>query len=71
MKKNTRNFKKYEVENAEYLHSTTDMAHHVVDGYKVNDEIHLVYENDVIAIEKINKIKDNPDYYLWSPFIEF
>ncbi len=71
MKKNTRNFKKYEVENAEYLHSTEDMAHHTVDGYKVDDEIHLVYENGTVAIAKISEIHTKTDKFLWTPFIEF
>ena len=55
----------------EYLGSNKDMAHHKFDAYKVDDEIHIVYESGHVAIEKIQKIKDNEDDYLWTPYVMF
>ena len=55
----------------EYLGSNEDMAHHKFDAYKVDDEIHIVYEGGHTAIEKIQKVKDNMDAYLWTPYVMF
>jgi len=65
-----KHFKEYELEGAKYLHSTQDLAHHKIDGYLFKDELHLIQENDVLIV-KIEKVKQNPDHYLWTPFIEF
>ena len=54
----------------EYLHSTEDMAHAKVDGYLVEDEIHLVYAH-AVSIRKIEEVQNNLDAYMWTPFIEF
>ena len=53
----------------EYLGSNEDMAHHKFDAYKVDDEIHIVYESGHVAIEKIQKVKDDMDKYLWTPYV--
>ncbi|NOR54798.1 MAG: hypothetical protein GQ531_01175 [Sulfurovum sp.] len=55
----------------EYLGSGEDMAHHKFDAYRVDDEIHIVYESGYSAIENIQKIKDNMDKYLWTPYVMF
>jgi len=55
----------------EYLGSDEDMAHHKFDAYKVDDEIHIVYESGYAAIEKIQKVKDDMDKYLWTPYVMF
>ena len=55
----------------EYLGSNEDMAHHKFDAYKVDDEIHIVYEGGHVAIEKIQKVKDDIDKYLWTPYVMF
>jgi len=54
-----------------YLGSNEDMAHHKFDAYKVDDEIHIVYESGHIAREKIQKVKDDMDKYLWTPYVMF
>ena len=55
----------------EYLGSSEDMAHHKFDAYKVEDEIHIVYGNGNVAKEKIQKVRDDMDAYLWTPYIMF
>ena len=55
----------------EYLGSNEDMAHHKFDAYKVEDEIHIVYEGDHVMIEKIQKVKEDMDKYLWTPYVMF
>ena len=50
-------FKDYD--KGEYLGSGKDMAHHKYDAYKVEDEIHLVYENGYIATKNIQIVKSN------------
>ena len=54
-----------------YLGSGEDMAHHKFDAYRVDDEIHIVYESGYAAIENIQKIKDDMDKYLWTPYVMF
>lgn len=54
-----------------YLGSGKDMAHHAFDAYRVDDEIHIVYENKTVATEKIQNVSNNPDKYLWTPFVQF
>ncbi len=53
----------------EYLGSGEDMAHHKYDAYKVEDEIHIVYESGHTATKNIQIVKDNMDDHLWTPFI--
>ena len=55
----------------EYLGSGEDMAKHKYDAYKVDDEIHIVYENAHVATKNIEEVKDNIDDYLQTPFIEW
>jgi hypothetical protein len=47
------------------------MAQHEFDAYRVEDEIHIVYENGPVMTEKIENISQNPDKYLWTPFLQF
>lgn len=54
-----------------YLGSDTDMAHNNYDAYRVDDEIHIVYENGQASIEKIKNIKEDMDKYLWTPFVKY
>jgi len=55
----------------EFLGSSQDMSHHTFDAYKVDDELHLVYEQGHAMIEKIQKVRDNMDDYLWTPYVMF
>ena len=54
-----------------FLGGSEDMAHNKFDAYRVDDEIHLVYESGHAMIEKINTIKNNMDGFLWTPFVMF
>jgi hypothetical protein len=54
-----------------YLGSGEDMAKHRFDAYRVDDEIHIVYESANVATQNIQEIKDNMDKYLWTPFVEW
>ena len=55
----------------EFIGSGKDMAQHEFDAYRVEDEIHIVYENGTVMTEKIENISQNPDEYLWTPFLQF
>ena len=55
----------------EFLGGSEDMAHNKFDAYKVGDEMHLVFESGHVASEKIQKVRDNLDYYLWTPYVIF
>lgn len=55
----------------EYLGSDEDMAHHKFDAYKVDDEIHIVYKDGHVTTKNIQEVKDNPDKYLFSPYVMF
>lgn len=57
--------------NKTYLGSDKDMAQHHFDAYQVEDEIHLYYEDGHVAVEKIDKIKENIQAYLWTPYVMF
>jgi len=54
-----------------YLGTSEDLAHHQLNAYKVNDEIHLVYESGYAVSEKIDVIFEDMDKYMWTPYIEF
>lgn len=54
-----------------YLGTNKDMAHHKFFAYEVEDEIHIVYESGSVSIEKIQKIRDNMDKYLFTPYVMF
>ncbi|EIF51366.1 hypothetical protein [Sulfurovum sp. AR] len=54
-----------------YLGSGEDMAKHKFDAYRVNDEIHIVYESGNVATQNIHEVKDNMDKYLWTPYVMF
>jgi hypothetical protein len=47
-----------------------DRHHYKV--YKINHEIHIVYdESNHISKEKISTIANDPDKYIWTPFVEW
>ena len=54
-----------------YLGSSQDMAKHKYDAYKIDDEIHIVYKSNHVAKEKISKIQEDLDKYLWTPYVEW
>ena len=57
--------------NKTYLGSGKDMAQHHFDVYQVEDEMHLYYENGHVAVEKVDKIKEDIHAYLWTPYVMF
>ena len=57
--------------NAIYLGSSEDMANHKYEAYKVADEIHIIYESGHISKCEIQKIRNNLDKYLWTPYIQW
>lgn len=65
----------YNTEDANYLGSTEDMAHHPLDAFHVNNEIHLVYQlgssEQHVATAMISDVQDDLDKYLWTPFALF
>ncbi len=54
-----------------YLGSDEDMAKHKFDAYKVDDEIHIVYESGYVTTKNIQQVKENIDKYLWTPYVMF
>ncbi len=48
-----------------------DMAGHKFYAYKINEEMHIVYENRTVMREKIQNISKNPDEYMWTPFAHY
>ncbi|MDA3909020.1 MAG: hypothetical protein PF437_08015 [Sulfurimonas sp.] len=63
------NFDNYD--KGEFLGVGEDMAHHKYDAYKVDDEIHIVYESGYAATVKIQDVKNDMDKYLWTPYVEW
>ena len=55
----------------EYLGSDEDMAHHKFDAYRVDNEIHIVYEGGYVTTKNIQEVKENMDKYLWTPYVMF
>jgi len=66
---------KYLKNNSHYLGTDSDMAHHFFDAFSIDDEIHIVYSLGMkelfVAIQKKEKLRSNPDDYLWTPFAAF
>ena len=58
-------------EKGTFLGLGKDMANHPYDAYRVGEEIHIVYENEYVAIENTAKVRDNLDKYMWTPFAEY
>ncbi len=66
MKKNFNDYEK-----GEFLGTGQDMAKHDYDAYKVDEEIHILYESGHVAIAKIQDVKNDMDKYLWTPYIQW
>lgn len=66
---------KYDVHNDNFLGHGFDCANHHLDAFRVNDEMHIVYnlneETQYSAIAFIDDIQHNPQKYLWTPYIMF
>lgn len=66
---------KYDTNGEAYLGSCQDMSKRHVDAFLLDDEIHLVYrlglEDEYVTKEKVEKIKADPDSYLWTPYASF
>ena len=64
-----KNFEEYD--KGIFLGIGKDMAHHEYATYKVDKDIHIVYESDHIAKENIQRVKENMEEYLWTPYIQW
>lgn len=66
---------KYLKNSYHYLGTGSDMAHHFFDAFSIDDEIQIVYSPGMkelfVAIQKKEKLRSNPDDYLWTPFAAF
>ncbi len=65
----------YNIKNDEYLGEGKDAANHPFHAFKIDDEIHIVYNmnesNQTVAVEKIETVRNNPSHYMWTPYIEY
>lgn len=66
---------KYLKNSLDYLGEGSDMAHHSFDAFSIDDEIHIVYspgmKEQFVATQKKEKLRSNPNDYLWTPFAAF
>lgn len=66
---------KYLKNSPDYLGAGSDMAHHFFDAFSIGDEVHIVYslgmKEQFVATQKKEKLRSNPDDYLWTPFTAF
>lgn len=67
--------RKYHIQDDNYKGVTQDMLHREVHIFLDDTEIHAVYHlgepNEYCATELVSKIKQNPDAYLFTPYLEF
>lgn len=65
----------YSIDNKSYLGKTQDMSHKEIHGFNIDNNIHLVHdlnkETETSQYENIDKIKNNPDAYIWTPYSDF
>jgi len=65
----------YNIDNDNYLGSAKDMSGKEVQGFRVDEEIHLVYHNNTPELystsASITEIKSDLDKYLWTPYAAF
>lgn len=58
-----------------FLGRTTDTVRRVVDVFADHEKMYAIYNlgrsNEYIAEELINKVKANPDEYIYTPYVEF
>lgn len=58
-----------------YLGSGEDAAHHSFQAFRIDHEIHVVYNlgepNQHVATADAAAVSSNPDKYLWTPFAQF
>jgi dihydroxyacetone kinase DhaKLM complex PTS-EIIA-like component DhaM len=58
-----------------FLGRTTDTVRRVVDVFADHEKMYAIYDigtaDEYIAEESINKVKANPDKYIYTPYAEF
>lgn len=67
--------RKYSILDSDYKGVTNDILNREVHIFSCDSEIHAVYfigqADEYCATELISKIKQNPDEYLYTPYLEF
>lgn len=67
--------RKYNIQDSDYRGATEDILHRKAHIFSDNTEIHAVYflgeADEHCATEQIEKIMQNPDAYLFTPYLEF
>lgn len=65
----------YSKTNTNYLGSVVDMAQDPVDGFYIEDTIHIIWnlgsDDERIDIKLLSDIIFNIDDYMWTPFAIF
>jgi len=65
----------YDIKSKDYLGVGEDAAHHPFHAFRIDQEIHIVYdlcqENQHVAKADVHKVSSKPDKYLWTPFAQF
>jgi len=65
----------YNKSSPEYEGYTLDNLNRHVDGFIINEEIHLVYNfgesKQSSSKRPVKDIVENPDKYLWTPYLYF
>lgn len=65
----------YDKESEAYPGAGEDVAHHSFHAFRVEQEIHVVYNldepNQHVAKADVYEVSSNPDKYLWTPFAQF
>jgi len=67
--------KKYNITDNDYKGVTEDILHRKVHIFSDDFEIHAVYnlgeKDQHITTEQLEKIRQRPDEYLYTPYLEF
>jgi len=70
-----KNTKKYDKSSESFLETSVDFANNTYEAFKIDDEIHIVYnigtEKEYVTTKKISKIINYMDDYLWTPYIKY
>ena len=66
---------KYNKTSKTFLGESTDMTNHHFCAFKIDQEIHIVYNINTleqhVSKEKIQIIQNNINNYLWTPYAQF
>jgi len=66
---------KYDINSKNYLGSTEDMTGRTVQGFKIEKDIHIVYDINLdtewVTTKPIEEVLKNIDDYLFTPYAVF